>query len=63
MSANDIRELENLDRIPAELGGDLSIGAKLRTQVQIQQDWRKPNEEILELGKGRTVRHPNALTA
>lgn len=25
MSANDIRELENLDRIPAELGGDLYL--------------------------------------
>ena len=25
MSANDIRELENLDRIPAELGGDLLL--------------------------------------
>ena len=25
MSANDIRELENLDRIPVELGGDLYL--------------------------------------
>ena len=25
MSANDIRELENLDRIPSELGGDLYL--------------------------------------
>ena len=25
MSANDIRELENLDRIPAEQGGDLYL--------------------------------------
>jgi hypothetical protein len=25
MSANDIREMENLDRIPAELGGDLYL--------------------------------------
>lgn len=25
MSANDIRELENLDRIPTELGGDLYL--------------------------------------
>ena len=25
MSANDIRELENLDRIPAERGGDLYL--------------------------------------
>ena len=25
MSANDIRELENLDRIPAEIGGDLYL--------------------------------------
>ena len=25
MSANDIRELENLNKIPAELGGDLYL--------------------------------------
>lgn len=25
MSANDIRELENLDRIPADAGGDLYL--------------------------------------
>jgi len=25
MSANDIRELENMNRIPAELGGDLYL--------------------------------------
>ena len=25
MSANDIRELENMDRIPEELGGDLYL--------------------------------------
>ena len=34
MSANDIRELENLDRIPGEIGGDLYLinGAMTRLQ-------------------------------
>ncbi|CAB1255250.1 Phage portal protein [Ruminococcaceae bacterium BL-6] len=42
MSANDIRELENLDRIPAELGGDLYLinGAMtLMGSPQSQQDF------------------------
>nr|DAN92784.1 MAG TPA: Portal [Caudoviricetes sp.] len=51
MSANDIRELENLDRIPAEAGGDLylvngsmtkladagAFAAKTETEVQISE--------------------------
>ena len=34
MSANDIRELENLDRIPAELGGDLFLINGAMTKLQ-----------------------------
>ncbi len=34
MSANDIRELENLDRIPAELGGDLYVINGAMTKLQ-----------------------------
>ncbi len=56
MSANDIRELENLDRIPPEEGGDLylvngnmlplgSAGAYANKEA-------KANEEVLELQEG-----------
>ena len=34
MSANDIRELENLDRIPAEEGGDLYLVNGSTTQLK-----------------------------
>ncbi|MEA4900587.1 phage portal protein [Desulfitobacterium sp.] len=34
MSANDIRELENLDRIPAEMGGDLYLINGAMTKLQ-----------------------------
>jgi HK97 family phage portal protein len=34
MSANDIRELENLDRIPAEIGGDLYLINGAMTKLQ-----------------------------
>jgi hypothetical protein len=34
MSANDIRELENLDRIPVELGGDLYVINGAMTKLQ-----------------------------
>lgn len=34
MSANDIRELENLDRIPAELGGDFYLINGAMTKLQ-----------------------------
>ena len=34
MSANDIRELENLDRIPEELGGDLYLINGNMTKLQ-----------------------------
>ena len=68
MSANDIRELENLDRIPAEDGGDLYLingnmlplknaGAFANTPTDDGKE-EKSDEEILELeepdGDGRT---------
>ena len=59
MSANDIRELENLDRIPAEDGGDLYLingnmlplknaGAFAETPTDDGKE-EKTDEEILEL--------------
>ena len=59
MSANDIRELENLDRIPAEDGGDLYLingnmlplknaGAFVDTPTDDGKE-EKTDEEILEL--------------
>ena len=59
MSANDIRELENLDRIPAEDGGDLYLingnmlplknaGAFANTPTDDGKE-EKSDEEILEL--------------
>ena len=59
MSANDIRELENLDRIPAEEGGDLYLingnmlpmrdaGAFANTTDPNGKE-NEPNEEVLEL--------------
>ena len=56
MSANDIRELENMDRIPAEEGGDLYLingnmlplrnaGAFADTQTGKEEN---PDEEVLE---------------
>lgn len=54
MSANDIRELENLDRIPAEEGGDLYLINGNMTKLAdagIFASGRKenPNEEVLEM--------------
>ena len=60
MSANDIRELENLDRIPAEDGGDLYLvngnlcplsmaGAAYNSQGKEENPDEKSDEEILEV--------------
>ncbi len=60
MSANDIRELENLDRIPAEEGGDLYLingnmlpmkdaGAFANTTTDDNGKEDKPDEEVLEV--------------
>ena len=59
MSANDIRELENLDRIPAEEGGDLylvngnmvPIIGTLKTSDERKED--STDEEILELERSQ----------
>ena len=53
MSANDIRELENLDRIPAEEGGDLYLingnMTKLKDAGIFAGKEDNQNEEVLEL--------------
>ncbi len=62
MSANDIRELENLDRIPTEEGGDLYLingnmlpmrdaGAFANTTTNNNGKEEPPDEEVLELEK------------
>ena len=62
MSANDIRELENLDRIPAELGGDLYLingnmlplgkaGAYANKTEKEEED-----DEVLEMEKPNRAR-------
>ena len=68
MSANDIRELENLDKIPAELGGDLYLingnmlplnnaGAYANTNKEEEAD-----EEVLELEKSNGNRRKSTRT-
>ena len=56
MSANDIRELENLDRIPEELGGDLYLinGNMMPLSMsgaayQEGKEESNENEEVLEV--------------
>ena len=53
MSANDIRELENLDRIPEEEGGDLYLingnMTKLKDAGIFAGKESEPNEEVLEV--------------
>ena len=62
MSANDIRELENLDRIPAEQGGDLYLinGSMLPMQnagafanKETDEKEETGDEEVLELDEQR----------
>ena len=74
MSANDIRELEDLDRIPAELGGDLYLvngnmvpltdaGAayKNNNDTEKEEDPDEDKEEVLGMeGPGRNRRGPGA---
>ena len=65
MSANDIRELENLDRIPAEEGGDLYLingnmlplrdaGAFANTTPNNIGKEENPDEEVLEVEESGT---------
>ena len=60
MSANDIRELENLDRIPEELGGDLYLingnmtkladaGLFGKSEAASGEEESDENEEVLEV--------------
>ncbi len=57
MSANDIRELENMDRIPEELGGDLYLINGNMTKLQDAGIFagsgkgKDTGEEVLELEK------------
>ena len=57
MSANDIRELENMDRIPEELGGDLYLIKGNMTKLQDAGIFagsgkgKDTGEEVLELEK------------
>ena len=74
MSANDIRELENLDRIPAEDGGDLYLingnmlplsqaGAFADTDNNGKEDESDEEQEVLELEKSdgrRTIRRESS---
>jgi HK97 family phage portal protein len=65
MSANDIRELENLDRIPSEEGGDLYLingnmlpmknaGAFAKTPATDDGKEEEINEEVLEVEEPST---------
>ena len=51
MSANDIRELENLDRIPEEQGGDLYLINGNMTKLEDAGIFsgKERHEEVLEL--------------
>ena len=76
MSANDIRELENLDRIPAELGGDLYLVngnmlpldragafANKNTESEGKEDENndsEQDEEVLELDDKRGEQGANS---
>ena len=75
MSANDIRELENLDRIPAEQGGDLYLingnmlplgnaGAFANIQTNKEDSDEETKSEVLEVeesdGKRRTAKRKGA---
>ena len=71
MSANDIRELENLDRIPAEEGGDLYLingnmlplkdaGAFANTTDKDGKE-EETDEEVLELEESDGDNRENAV--
>ena len=52
MSANDIRELENLDRIPAEQGGDLYLINGAMTKLEDAGAFAKTTTETEETSNG-----------
>jgi hypothetical protein len=57
MSANDIRELENLDRIPESEGGDLYLingnMTKLKDAGIFAANGKEKDEEVLELDESK----------
>ncbi len=66
LSANDIRQLENLDCIPAEDGGDLYLvngNMKMLCDTTVSTGKEeKPNEEVLELDQSTESGDGNAGT-
>ncbi len=54
MSANDIRELENLDRIPAEMGGDLYLINGAMTKLQDAGAFANTTTETEETSDGQS---------
>ena len=63
MSANDIRELENLDRIPAEQGGDLYLINGNMTKLAdaglfgtSRQEAAAGGDDFAAMGKGEEIR-------
>ena len=71
MSANDIRELENLDRIPSELGGDLYLingnmlplgDAGAYANKETNKEENETDEEVLEMEKPRRSGRKSAGT-
>ena len=63
MSANDIRELENLDRIPVEEGGDLYLVngnmTKLKDAGIFAADGKEQDEKVLELDESENSKPGN----
>ena len=63
MSANDIRELENLDKIPVELGGDLYLingsMTKLADAGIFARKEENNDEEVLEVGEQKDGQQRN----
>lgn len=72
LSANDIRELENLDKIPAELGGDLYLINGNMTRLEDAGIFAKPeegkeeetdeSEEVLELEESDGDERENSVS-
>ena len=65
MSANDIRELENMDRIPEELGGNLYLINGNMTKLQdagifaASGKEKETSEEVLELEEDKNGKSGN----
>lgn len=59
MSANDIRELENLDKIPKEDGGDLYLVNGNMTPLVVKNEMQSETEETNEINKTKEEETPN----